>query len=87
MMVATDTDRCWYLLLLILIATDTGHFQCLYNMFNRLEEIAFEDTPRTPVLGCQISSALQPRFMGTDKKQYLRSRINWAVQSSAVDYL
>ena len=57
------------------------------NMFNRLEEIAFEDTPRTPVLGCQISAALQPRFMGTDKKQYLRSRINWAVQSSAVDYL
>jgi hypothetical protein len=48
------------------------------NMFNRLEEIAFLDTPTTPVLGCQISSALQPRFMGSDKKQYLRSRINWA---------
>jgi DNA polymerase gamma 1 len=29
-------------------------------MFNRLEEIANEVEPRTPVLGCQISKALEP---------------------------
>jgi DNA polymerase gamma 1 len=31
------------------------------HMFNRLERIAFEDAPTTPVLGCTISQALQPR--------------------------
>eukprot|EP00039_Didymoeca_costata_P003151 m.65522 g.65522 ORF g.65522 m.65522 type:complete len:1076 (-) comp11741_c0_seq2:29-3256(-) len=56
-------------------------------LFNRLEDIAREDMPRTPALGCQISTALQPRFMGGDRSQYIRSRINWVVQSSAVDYL
>lgn len=29
-------------------------------MFNKLESIATSDTPRTPVLGCRISRALEP---------------------------
>lgn len=29
-------------------------------MFNKLESIAMSDTPRTPVLGCCISRALEP---------------------------
>ena len=29
-------------------------------MFNKLESIAMSDEPRTPVLGCRISRALEP---------------------------
>ncbi len=52
--------------------------------FNRLERIALDWQAKTPVLGCRISRALDSRVVGND---YLPSRINWVVQSSAVDYL
>lgn len=53
--------------------------------FNKLEEIASSAEPRTPVLECQISKALEP---GQDKaKDFVTSRVNWVVQSSAVDFL
>eukprot|EP00040_Diaphanoeca_grandis_P036764 m.236119 g.236119 ORF g.236119 m.236119 type:complete len:1061 (-) comp33675_c1_seq1:74-3256(-) len=55
--------------------------------FNRLEAIARTDTPTTPILHSQISSGLQPRYFGKKIDQFLRSRVNWVVQSSAVDYL
>ena len=35
-------------------------------MFNRLEEIAKLDIPRTPVLECCISKALEPENVGDD---------------------
>ena len=54
------------------------------HTFNRLEEIALSTQPRTPVLGCRISQMLETKMVGED---YLPSRINWVVQSSAVDYL
>ena len=54
------------------------------STFNRLEEIALQWKPKTPVLGCQISRVLESEKVGID---YLPSRINWVVQSSAVDYL
>ncbi|XP_067132556.1 DNA polymerase subunit gamma-1 isoform X1 [Centruroides vittatus] len=54
------------------------------HMFNKLEEIAQSSEPRTPVLGCRISKALEPE---TVDKNFMTSRINWVVQSSAVDYL
>lgn len=53
-------------------------------MFNSLEHIANSDKPKTPVLGCTITKALQPRYT---KTQFLTSRVNWVVQSSGVDYL
>ncbi|XP_052279468.1 DNA polymerase subunit gamma-1-like isoform X1 [Dreissena polymorpha] len=53
-------------------------------MFNRLEEIANRTEPRTPVLGCRISKALEPDNV---LDEFMTSRINWVVQSSAVDYL
>jgi DNA polymerase gamma 1 len=53
-------------------------------MFNALEDIALCKEPRTPILGCAITDALKPKYAGT---QFLTSRINWVVQSSAVDYL
>ncbi|GAB1600553.1 DNA polymerase subunit gamma-1-like isoform X2 [Argonauta hians] len=53
-------------------------------MFNKLEEIARDAEPVTPVLGCRISEALEPKQVSED---FMNSRINWAVQSSAVDYL
>ncbi|CAI9719229.1 DNA polymerase subunit gamma-1-like [Octopus vulgaris] len=53
-------------------------------MFNKLEEIARDAQPVTPVLGCRISEALEPEQVSED---FMNSRINWAVQSSAVDYL
>ncbi|XP_013783947.1 DNA polymerase subunit gamma-1-like isoform X2 [Limulus polyphemus] len=54
------------------------------HMFNKLEEIAQSQQPQTPVLKCQISRALEPQ---TVKSNFMTSRINWVVQSSAVDYL
>ena len=38
----------------------------------------------TPVLGCKISRVLESQLVGSD---FLPSRVNWVVQSSAVDYL
>nr|CAG8445406.1 12899_t:CDS:2 [Entrophospora candida] len=53
-------------------------------MFNSLEDIAFSFTPRTPVLKCGMTEALKK---GASKSEYMRSKINWVVQSSGVDYL
>ncbi|KRZ68086.1 DNA polymerase subunit gamma-1, partial [Trichinella papuae] len=54
------------------------------DLFNALEKIARSPQPRTPILGCRISRALEPEVVNED---FLTSRINWVVQSSAVDYL
>ena len=54
-------------------------------VFNRLEDFAEQEKPRTPVLGAGITEALMSRFIG--KGAFLTSRINWAIQSSGVDYL
>ncbi|KAJ4304117.1 DNA-directed DNA polymerase gamma mip1 [Collariella sp. IMI 366227] len=54
-------------------------------VFNKLEEFAEQERPRTPVLGAGITEALMSRFMS--RGGYLTSRINWAIQSSGVDYL
>ncbi|TPX09836.1 uncharacterized protein E0L32_009027 [Thyridium curvatum] len=54
-------------------------------VFNRLEDFAEQERPRTPVLGAGITEALMGRFIS--KGGYLTSRINWAIQSSGVDYL
>ena len=52
--------------------------------FNHLEKLATSWKAKTPVLGCAISEALTSEIVGSD---YLPSRVNWVVQSSAVDYL
>jgi DNA polymerase gamma 1 len=52
--------------------------------FNKLENIANSVFPTTPVLGNCITKALRPEYVGD---QFITSRINWVVQSSAVDYL
>ncbi|KAG8516326.1 DNA polymerase subunit gamma-1, partial [Galemys pyrenaicus] len=54
------------------------------EMFNKLESIATSAAPRTPVLGCRISRALEPAAV---RGEFMTSRVNWVVQSSAVDYL
>ena len=54
-------------------------------MFNRLEEIAGNEEPRTPFLGGRLSRALEPQGNGDDR--FLPTRINWVVQSGAVDFL
>lgn len=54
-------------------------------MFNALETIAQLENPRTPVLGASITDALTRKYL--NKNNYLTSRINWAIQSSGVDYL
>lgn len=54
-------------------------------VFNRLEEFAEQERPRTPVLGAGITEALMRRFV--QKGAFMTSRINWAIQSSGVDYL
>lgn len=54
-------------------------------MFNRLEEIAGDENPETPFLQCRLSRALEPQA-GTEDR-FLTTRINWVVQSGAVDFL
>eukprot|EP01134_Creolimax_fragrantissima_P001421 CFRG1421T1 len=54
------------------------------HMFNALEKIAKDVNPKTPVLGVNMSKVLSTASVGKD---FLRSRVNWVVQSSAVDYL
>lgn len=54
-------------------------------VFNRLENIAEQDDPKTPVLGAGITAALNRTNL--NKNAFLTSRINWAIQSSGVDYL
>lgn len=54
-------------------------------MFNRLEEIANQPTPRTPFLRSRLSRALEPAQGLEDR--FLPTRINWVVQSGAVDFL
>ncbi|KAE8442001.1 DNA-directed DNA polymerase gamma mip1 [Mollisiaceae sp. DMI_Dod_QoI] len=54
-------------------------------VFNKLEEFAEQERPRTPVLGAGITEALMSRFV--NQSGFMTSRINWAIQSSGVDYL
>ncbi|AMD21216.1 HEL064Cp [Eremothecium sinecaudum] len=54
-------------------------------VFNKLEHIAEQDDPRTPVLAAGITVSLMKSNLGKDT--FLPSRINWTVQSSGVDYL
>ncbi|KAG8530381.1 DNA-directed DNA polymerase gamma mip1 [Bacidia gigantensis] len=54
-------------------------------VFNSLEEFAEQERPRTPVLGAGITEALMRRYI--NKGGFMTSRINWAIQSSGVDYL
>ena len=54
-------------------------------VFNRLEDFAEQERPRTPILGAGITEALMRRFI--NKGGFMTSRINWAIQSSGVDYL
>ncbi|KAF8323445.1 hypothetical protein F5887DRAFT_1211715 [Amanita rubescens] len=57
-------------------------------VFNKLEQITNSEKPRTPALGCGMTYALSkenlPNELGLD---YIRSRIDWVIQSSGVDYL
>ncbi|KAH7727232.1 DNA polymerase subunit gamma-1-like protein [Aphelenchoides avenae] len=60
--------------------------------FNYLVLKSLESAPRTPVLGCRLSQALEPlsgKVPGAKKFQqhYKRTVVNWVVQSSAVDFL
>ncbi|KAJ8683659.1 hypothetical protein QAD02_019451 [Eretmocerus hayati] len=52
-------------------------------MFNSLEAIAHQPKPSTPFLNSRLSRALES---GADEK-HLPTKINWVVQSSAVDFL
>ncbi|CCU76417.1 hypothetical protein BGHDH14_bgh05393 [Blumeria hordei DH14] len=54
-------------------------------VFNKLEDFAEQEKPRTPVLGAGITEALMRR--NVNPGGFMTSRINWAIQSSGVDYL
>lgn len=54
-------------------------------MFNSLEQIACSEQPKTPFLESRLSRALE--FDGVDVDKYIPTRINWVVQSGAVDFL
>lgn len=54
-------------------------------MFNSLEQIACSDHPKTPFLESRLSRALEVN--GIDVEKFIPTRINWVVQSGAVDFL
>lgn len=54
-------------------------------VFNKLEELATQEAPKTPVLGAGITEALMRKHLSGGG--FMPSRINWAIQSSGVDYL
>lgn len=54
-------------------------------MFNRLEALANTANPSTPFLNGCLSRAIEPKSEQSDK--YLPTRVNWVVQSGAVDFL
>lgn len=54
-------------------------------LFNELERIAHNPFPKTPVLGAAITKALNKSNL--KQNSFLTSRVNWAIQSSGVDYL
>jgi len=56
-------------------------------MFNRLEEIATGPQPQTPFLGGRLSRALEADGVPEQEQRFLPTRINWVVQSGAVDFL
>ncbi|EDW27333.1 GL21087 [Drosophila persimilis] len=56
-------------------------------MFNRLEEIATGAQPKTPFLGGRLSRALESDGGPEQEQRFLPTRINWVVQSGAVDFL
>ena len=56
-------------------------------VFNKLEDIALSDKPRTPTLGCEITAALSKKHLPRSGSNFMTSRVNWVVQSSGVDYL
>ncbi|CAK9819477.1 DNA polymerase subunit gamma-1, mitochondrial [Anthophora plagiata] len=53
-------------------------------MFNRLEEIADSPQPVTPFLNSRLTRALESQKYN---EKYLPTKINWVVQSGAVDFL
>ncbi|KMQ95236.1 dna polymerase subunit gamma- mitochondrial [Lasius niger] len=55
-------------------------------MFNRLEQIAGHKHPVTPFLNARLSRALEITNTDDDDK-FLPTKINWVVQSGAVDFL
>lgn len=54
-------------------------------MFNSLEQIACSEKPKTPFLDSRLSRALE--MNGEDVDKFIPTRINWVVQSGAVDFL
>ncbi|KAM8715192.1 hypothetical protein ACLKA7_002267 [Drosophila subpalustris] len=56
-------------------------------MFNRLEEIATREQPETPFLNCRLSRALESHGGQDQEQRFLPTRVNWVVQSGAVDFL
>ena len=39
------------------------------HLFNKLESIAMSDLPKTPVLGCCITRALEKQYVGNDVRE------------------
>lgn len=55
-------------------------------LFNSLEQVARNERPTTPALKATISPGLQEEFLDR-VGEHMPTRVNWAVQSSGVDYL
>lgn len=61
-------------------------------MFNALEQIANSPNPTTPVLGCRISKALEPKFVlddvshDTEQPLHFRSPTFWHILRNLVSY-
>jgi len=52
------------------------------HLFNKLESIAMSELPRTPVLGCCISKALEKQHVGNDVCTQGSSLVSFSFHSS-----
>ena len=78
--------------LICLINFEKSFFFSESDTFNFLEIKALEDSPKTPILGCRLSQALEalPKDVPDAdlfRQRYKRTVINWVIQSTAVDFL
>ena len=64
--------------------TESVLFNSNATLILALDRIALNKCPETPALGGIIPDSLLPKNVKTN---YMPSRINWAIQSSGVDYL
>ena len=54
------------------------------HMFNKLESIAHSAQPATPVLGCRISRALEPKAVSNEVRTLIHTKLFYTVNNVGI---